>query len=589
MAKKTEISEITLESQNPSIPKPRLIKLFIKNFRCIGSNPVEIDLDDIVVLVGPNNTGKSTILRAYELVMNQGSGLGKITIDDFPQGLLNPEICPEIELHTVIYDDTVGACWINEILGEKVVKERWIWSSPGDPKRQGYDVTTSSWSDSVPWGAPNVANSKRPQPHKVDAFADPKVQADEIVKILESVLKERVKQFQTNKAESSEAEMSEYEKLLTNIKEIQHKIIQDASIEIDRIETEISKLVSKVFDGYRVKFDARPEEDLDKTINLFKAGSQLLMGPQDGYLSSIERQGSGARRTLLWTALKYISDSGISKKVAQSERPHVLLLDEPELCLHPNAIREACNVLYELPSSGNWQVMVTTHSPAFIDLSRNNTTIIRVEKNKSGNVEGTTLFRPKKAKLDDNDRSNLKLLNACDPYVAEFFFGGKSIIVEGDTEYSAFKYLISENAEKYKNIHIIRARGKATICSLVKILNQFEGRYSILHDSDTPLNTKGNRNAAWTINQNIMDSKNTHIDSSKVRLIASVPNFEQAFFGKDAKNDKPYNAVINIKDSNENSIKILTLLDALLDHDAIVPETCLEWKNLDELKNALPN
>ncbi|MFY0781743.1 hypothetical protein AB1K18_15920 [Peribacillus simplex] len=30
----------------------------------MGSNPVEIDLDDIVVLVGPNNAGKSSILRS---------------------------------------------------------------------------------------------------------------------------------------------------------------------------------------------------------------------------------------------------------------------------------------------------------------------------------------------------------------------------------------------------------------------------------------------------------------------------------------------------------------------------------------------
>ncbi|WP_411343587.1 ATP-dependent nuclease [Paenibacillus sp. WLX1005] len=558
--------------------------MFVKNFRCIGSVPVEIDLDDIVVLVGPNNAGKSTILRAYELAMNQGSNLGKITIDDFPSGILNTRECPEIELHTVIYDETVGAQWINEIEGEKIVKEKWVWTAPGDPKRQGYDATSSSWSENVPWGAPNVANSKRPQPHKVDAFADPKVQADEIVKILESVLKDRVKQFQISKIEESSEEQSEYEKLLSNIKEIQNKIIKDASTEINRIETEISSLVSKVFTGYRVKFDARPEEDLDKAVNLFKAGSQLLMGPEGGYLSNIERQGSGARRTLLWTALKYISESGISKKVVQSERPHVLLLDEPELCLHPNAIREACNVLYELPSSGNWQVMVTTHSPAFIDLSRDNTTIVRVEKNNSGNIQGTTLFRPKTAKLDENDRSNLKLLNACDPYVAEFFFGGKSVIVEGDTEYSAFKYLISENPEKYKDIHIIRARGKAIICSLVKILNQFESQYSILHDSDKPFNSNQTRNSAWTVNQNIMDSKKMHVNNEKVRLIALIPNFEQAFFSLDVKSDKPYNAIENIKNSEAHSIKVLSLLDSLVNHSCEVPEMCLEWKDLDELE-----
>src|SRR5690606_32250223 len=142
--------------------------------------------------------------------------------------------------------------------------------------------------------------------------------------------------------------------------------------------------------------------------------------------------------------LKYISETERPAKADdQPARPHILLIDEPEICLHPNAIREACKVLYDLPSLGNWQVMVTTHSPIFIDFSRDNTTIVRVERNHKGDVGGTTIFRPEKAKLDDDDKINLKLLNICDPYVAEFLFGGKVIIVEGDTEYTAFNYIRS--------------------------------------------------------------------------------------------------------------------------------------------------
>lgn len=37
------------------MPKPRLKKFIVKNFSCIGDTPVEIDLNDIVVLVGANN------------------------------------------------------------------------------------------------------------------------------------------------------------------------------------------------------------------------------------------------------------------------------------------------------------------------------------------------------------------------------------------------------------------------------------------------------------------------------------------------------------------------------------------------------
>ncbi|WP_207952891.1 hypothetical protein [Paenibacillus agricola] len=66
-----------------------------------------------------------------------------------------------------------------------------------------------------------------------------------------------------------------------------------------------------------------------------------------------------------------------------------------------------------------------SHSPAFIDLTSDNKTIIRVERGIDGQINGTTLYRPEKAKLDDDDKALLKLLNLniCDPYVAEFFFG----------------------------------------------------------------------------------------------------------------------------------------------------------------------
>lgn len=73
----------------------RLRKLTVKNFRAIGPEPVEIDLDDIVVLVGPNNSGKSSILRAYELAMSLGKE-AQIKPDDYHNG--DTTNAPEIQL-----------------------------------------------------------------------------------------------------------------------------------------------------------------------------------------------------------------------------------------------------------------------------------------------------------------------------------------------------------------------------------------------------------------------------------------------------------------------------------------------------------
>jgi putative ATP-dependent endonuclease of OLD family len=105
-AKAAVAAAVSLISDDPAIQKPRLIKLIVKNFRCIGTTPVSIDLNDIVVLVGANNVGKSSILKAYELAMSQGSNKGKLKIEDFPNNKIDPDNLPEIELHTIVYDCT---------------------------------------------------------------------------------------------------------------------------------------------------------------------------------------------------------------------------------------------------------------------------------------------------------------------------------------------------------------------------------------------------------------------------------------------------------------------------------------------------
>lgn len=577
--------------------RPRLKQLVIRNFRAIGNKPVTIELDKIVVLVGPNNVGKSSILRAYEVAMSEGSNEAILLLDDFPGGIIKNDANPEIELHTIVHDNAPGSRWISidPITLEKIVIEKWTWSSPGPPKRQGYDIDKGMWADDgVPWGAANIANSYRPKPHRVDAFSDPKIQTDAIVKLLSDVIKERVKSVQ----EQSEEE-SQYKQLLRTITTLRQQVVIESNTHIEKIELQVSGLLSEVFPGYVVKFDPRTEEDVENDLNLFNKlnNAQLKMGyANGGHLSTLDRQGSGARRTLLWSALRMIAESNIAKtakKGAKKElpengtiRPHVLLLDEPELCLHPTAVREACRVLYDLPNTGNWQVMVTTHSPAFIDVSRDNTTIIRVEQI-DGEISGTTVFRPERAKLDNEDRARLKLLNIFDPYVAEFFFGGRCIIVEGDTEYTALKHIIASKPGMYNDVHIIRARGKATIVSLIKILNHFGSSYSVLHDSDTPTTMRKGKlikNPAWALNEKIYNVVTDRPETSKVRLLASLGNFEKAYFGEEVCNEKPYNAILNLQQNSSAFKKVESLLEALLDHSKEPPYGALQWISIAQLE-----
>ncbi|WMC12094.1 AAA family ATPase [Oceanimonas pelagia] len=576
MATKKKIEEvIALVGEEENSPRPRLNKLIIQNFRSIGTEKVEIELDDIVVLVGPNNVGKSGILRAYETVMSHGSKDGKLTINDFPNGQVDTDNLPTIELHTIVFNDAPGDRWISPTTaGEWLIREKWTWDSPNkDPKRQGFDVQKGDWDDQVPWGAPNVANSRRPLPHRIDAFATPDKQAAEITKLITSLLKEKLSDIKSD----PDQDKSDYELVLDKIKDLQTKVVQATEDEIKVIENEISDYLGKLFPKHKIKFDAKPEADLESAYQPFKSTADLLMGPENGYFSSIEHQGSGARRTLLWATLKYLSESQDKK----GSRPHVLLLDEPEICLHPSAIREARNVLYELPASGNWQVMITSHSPIFIDLSKDNTTIIRVFRENDSEVKSTTLYRPERAKLDDDDKKNLKLMNICDPYVHEFFFGGRQIIVEGDTEYTAFSMIKEIYPDEYSDVQIVRARGKGIIPSVAKVLKQFSKSFFILHDTDEELTSKGKRNPAWGMNNTIAALLD---EDGKVNLVACKTCFETAIFGEEISCEKPYNALTKIRtDANARS-RVKSLLDYLIGAEgATLPENCIHWTKIEQL------
>jgi len=572
--------EIPLLLDDTTTPRPRLSKLIIKNFRTIGVNPVEIDLDEIVVLIGENNSGKSSILRAYEVVMNDGSREGHLTLADFPNNKIDEEHRPQIEVHTILSESNhgrLGEQWVHKLENdEMLIRERWTWYGEGAAKRHGFDVVKSSWSeDKVPWGAPNVASAYRPKPHRIDAFASPEEQEKEIMKIFMPIITKKVKEFK----QDDTSEKTDYELLVEQILMFQNNVSKSIESEVEVIERQITEYLGKVFSNYKIKLDANPEATVEKVYSPFKEAT-LTMGLADGYMAKVSAQGSGARRTLLWSALKYLAEN----KDTKSERPHVLLLDEPELCLHPSAIRVARNVLYDLPKTKNWQVMVTTHSPVFIDLSCNNTTIIRVERSSNDEVKSTTLYKAKTMLLGDTDKENLKLLNICDPYVHEFFFANRIIVVEGDTEYTAFSKMKLLYSDKYSDLHIIRARGKTIIPSIIKILNQFTTNYAVLHDTDTIQTKKGTKNPAWAINSNILDAAKREDGYNPINIIACKSNFEQAvLLGADAYSDKPHNAFISMDKDDAILKNVKELLDALLNPRKTPPKNCIRWGKIEDL------
>jgi predicted ATP-dependent endonuclease of OLD family len=218
-------------------------------------------------------------------------------------------------------------------------------------------------------------------------------------------------------------------------------------------------------------------------------------------------------------------DNGVAK---------VLLIDEPEINLHPSLIRSARKAIYALADIAGWQIICTTHSPIFIDLTQDHTTLIKV----SCNQDGIFYFQTDKANFSADEKENLKTLNRCCPTVNEFFFYNNSILVEGDTEYLAYQYIIEKSGLEGSHC-VINCRGKANIPTFIKVFNQFGAHAIAVHDLDTKLRADGSKNGMWTINLSIREQAN--LTNGRVKTVVHSPDFEGFYLNEKPAKDKPYN------------------------------------------------
>lgn len=571
-------------TEQPQELKAQVRQLSIKNYGCI-SDEVTIELDKIVVLVGVNNSGKSTVLNAYNLIMGSESQQ-KLSEQDMCEGNLPPEITLVTQ---ILSDHKPGERWLDREKGN-TFKERWLLEPGGKPMliRQGYDYEKGDFVRQVPYGAEGYAKWHRPKPHYISAFDSPDQYEKKINELLQDIIFDNIqaiklKHFLKNDNDTQLAE---------HFGDIAKLIIDQTE---DRIVAAVNSLRSNLaplFPSHSVQFHKKypdGEDMIKEFLKLLNKGIGFRFSHhEESFHVSLQRQGSGAQRMLMFAIVKYLAESSSET----GGRSHILLLDEPEICLHPSVIREMSRNLYDLAQIENWQVMISTHSPVFLDLSRDNTTIVRLERaTGSKSIAGTTVFRRDKIELEGDDPvQQLKMLNYCDSYVTEFFFGGITVLVEGDTEYASFRFLLANFPGEFGNVHVIRARGKDSLCLLVKILNAFGAQYSVLHDCDRQRSKNGDKNSAFSGNERIFTTASRHAEFSKVFLVAIIPDFEQALFGKlsDGRDGKAFFAVDMIRKNAKSRESVKQLLLALTKQDVeLLPKGCKRWSRLEELHQGL--
>jgi energy-coupling factor transporter ATP-binding protein EcfA2 len=578
------------------LKRSKLLKLAVKNLGCIGAGGVETALDDVVCLVGKNNAGKSTILRAYELAQSPNKfNVSRDRCRWTPEG--EPSIV-ELDVHIPEGIANVGEEW-KVVEGDlRILKSRWEWHMDGSMTRKTWSPTEEDWSsDAKAGGADNVFKSRLPRPLRIGSLED----ADKTEELLLTLaLSPFVAEMKAHQGDPKSDLSRSVSKLIGVVDELS----KTHEERFDSIAAKVHEGFKGVFPNLGVRLDvamAPPSISLDK---LLKEGSGIRV--KDGEVeTTLGQQGSGARRALFWSMLQVHNElnrqtevrAGLEKeakgkkgevleaalakiaafdageKLPEAEDDpafpgYLLLIDEPENALHPMAARAAQRHLYQLATDPDWQVMMTTHSPYFVSPLEDHTTIVRLER-RDGDQSPLTrkTYRADEVTFDPDTKRNLQALQQMDVGFSEVFFGSYPILVEGDTEHAAFIAAVVEtNHELAGRAAVIRARGKGILPGLIRMLRHFQVPFSIIHDVDWPYTSKGGGSAMWTLNQSIYDEiEQCRADGVIVRHRCSVPDFERELGGEELGKDKPLEAYLRIKADPDLSARVLAIMIDLCD------------------------
>lgn len=568
--------------------RSKLVSITIRNLGCIGPEGLTVQLDNIVCLVGQNNTGKSTVLRAYELAQSS-KALGDLDKCQWtPEGQF-----PEVELWVHIPEgvENVDEKWKVADGELRIVRSRWQWQTSGKPVRQTWNPELNSgaggWdTGEKAGGADNVFNSRLPQPLRIDALKDSAAEHDVLIKLITEPIAKQLEALKSSEGSALRA-------ALKAVAESTMEPVEAYQREIDRISKQVGKGITDVFPnlGISIKVGINPPM-LDAAKALIEGSSiRFIEGAAD---TALRQQGAGSRRAMFWSLLQVRSEiirqqsleaerrkaeeerkKNIDKLKASLEKEkakpkskpetidnyldniraleeqgaqdsgssslpgYILLIDEPENCLHPMAVRAARNYLYGLAKDDDWQIMLSTHSPFFIDPLEDHTTIVRLER--SGTSTTPRTFRTDTAEFSQDDRLNLRALLQLDASLSEMFFGSYPVLVEGDTELAAYIAAIGEGGRPLSTqLAVVSARGKALLRPLIRLLTHFGVSFGILHDSDSPMTAGGKRSSAWSENAKIaLALKDARDSGLQIRHRVSVPDFERRLGLPEAEKDKP--------------------------------------------------
>jgi len=157
----------------------------------------------------------------------------------------------------------------------------------------------------------------------------------------------------------------------------------------------------------------------------------------------------------------------------------IVLIEDPELFLPPQAQRYLYRLLRHVASSGN-QILYSTHSPAFLNVVRLDELVFTERRP----TVGTLLLQPEPLPADEEFRAYSEF----DSSRSEAFLARAAVLVEGLTEKLALPFVFEAlgHDPDRERISIIECGGKGNIPLFARISKAVGLPFVAVHDRDAP-------------------------------------------------------------------------------------------------------
>lgn len=393
-----------------------ITRLTITNFRsCIHT---DLAVSPFTALIGRNNCGKSNCLTAMQWLVRRAT----LEADDFNNIGQSVEVIGELsgvtEAALAALGDSHRGKIQQHVRDGKLVVRRVQGVPKTSPSLTVVDPATGGWVPN-PTGIDQAIQALFPDPIRIGAMDDAAEDASKakttttIGKLLIAMLSAIRDQHEAD--------------LVLHLDQITRRLSasgEERYDELSRIDHSINQRVAELFPGVSVRLDfpVPAIEDLIKSGTL-----RVYEGASGG--RPFASYGHGAQRAIQMALVRHLAE--VKRAAAPEGGATLLLIDEPELYLHPFAIEQVREALRTLASVAGYQVVFSTHSgQMLLPIDAKNALVMR--KSDEGTTARPRLEQVIQEKIDCAEHQLAQLFTLTNS--SQVLFADKVVLAEGKTE-----------------------------------------------------------------------------------------------------------------------------------------------------------